>query len=726
MNYSRRFFILLVSILTLQSVGAKAIKLSGYITDQQTRKPIPDANISIEQSKRGTVSHQNGYYEIEVQPGSYTLRIRVIGFEEVSKPVTLQDDRILDFNLEPRPVQLDRVCVTATRYNHLQSHVTVSSEIIPVSIMQGQTAGEQLTSVPGLVMKNHGGLAGASSPTLRGASNEQVLIMLDGIRLNTAQGTPLSLNNLPASALERIEVIRGGHSALMGSNALGGVINLVSKEPGGVHPFSANIQSTIGSFGTRIYSFSGSQQAGFLRTSLSLHKSHSDGNFSFKNPDTGENLSRQNNDFDSYDIFIKNQIHINRRHQVQFAYQLLSSKMGSPGPLYFGQSTARLSNHRNLISLQSDHQFSSNFHVKAKTYYNDIDRKYHDPMRGSKDRHQNNTIGLELMGQMKLLENITLDGGTAFHQDKIETTQYQPEKRKGSSLFCQSEFYLPFFVQSLPVHFKLIPAIRLDDYSDIGNYTSNKFGFLLSFGKNAPFIIRGNTGRSFRAPIFDEMYWNEYGEYYDYNGNLNRYSTLGNPDLKPEIGNNYDLGITLQHAADISYKIEANYFQNDIKNLIDWVTEYSEDYTVSESVVRNVSKAKITGFESILFLAMHENRYTVKLGHTHMKASDQNTGLKLPNRPESMFNLEFGLNLKFIHAMTRYSVTGKRFSDVANTSRLSGYSRLDGSLGTVLTVRQFKFNIAVQGINLLDKDIFFMDGYPLPGREFRLTLGLAY
>ena len=228
------FYFLINSVVAL-SIELPDGKLSGFITDKSTGFPIPDANIIIVGTKYGTVSKDGGYYFFENIPKAIsTISVRVIVYQtKTSENIKITSNTILDFILTPEPLQTESVIVTATRTDHLQSHVSMSSEVITNSQLRkknGSTVGEILQTATGLYTRNYGGLAGIHTASIRGSNVDQVLVLLDNRRLNNAQGGGVDLNNLPIEGIDRIEILRGGHSGLYGSDAIGGIINLVTRQ----------------------------------------------------------------------------------------------------------------------------------------------------------------------------------------------------------------------------------------------------------------------------------------------------------------------------------------------------------------------------------------------------------------------------------------------------------------------------------------------------------------
>jgi outer membrane receptor for ferrienterochelin and colicins len=270
--------------LTPNSFAKESGLLYGIIYDSVTGQPIPDANIILLGTDYGTASQNEGYYIIQpLSKNQYDIRVKVIGYKTSTMThIRVNENTRLDFALTPSVIQYNPVIVSATKTDHLLSQVTVSAEILdPLQIRKsnGNTAGEIIESTGSVFMKNYGSVAGLQMPSIRGSNSDQVLVVMDGQKINSAMGGGVDMNNFPMEVLEKIEVIRGGHSALWGSDAIGGIIHLFSKNSIVPNDLSYGINSTIGSFGTHGFNVYGMQNIGMLSYFVSYNRMKSDGNF---------------------------------------------------------------------------------------------------------------------------------------------------------------------------------------------------------------------------------------------------------------------------------------------------------------------------------------------------------------------------------------------------------------------------------------------------------------
>jgi hemoglobin/transferrin/lactoferrin receptor protein len=230
------FIAFIIAVFSSMQVFSQSVE--GIIINAENQNPVADVNIAVKNSAIGTVSDRDGMFSLEIKnEENYTIQISCIGFESKEiKIKTQRDTDKLEIQLQPVTIHLNKsIVVTATK-KELVSFETPDA----VSVLTGvelkanspRSAAEALAGVTGVWMQktNHGG----GSPIVRGLTGNQTLLLIDGIRLNNATfryGPNQYFNILDVFSVERMEVIRGKGSVLFGSDAIGGVINTVTRSP---------------------------------------------------------------------------------------------------------------------------------------------------------------------------------------------------------------------------------------------------------------------------------------------------------------------------------------------------------------------------------------------------------------------------------------------------------------------------------------------------------------
>jgi iron complex outermembrane receptor protein/hemoglobin/transferrin/lactoferrin receptor protein len=225
------FTLLLISL----STSGIAQQLTGRVLHAETLEPLPDVFVWLDQLEFGNITDQHGYFYISELGTNRTLKASAIGFEKYYQELSnLQDS--LKILLKPTVITLNNeIVVTPGRQRDELFEIPDALSVVSSADLNQtnpRTTPEALFGTSGVWVQktNHGG----GSPFVRGLTGHQTLIMIDGIRLNNAtfrSGPNQYLNTVDPFILDRIEVLRGGGSVQYGTDALGGVVNLISREP---------------------------------------------------------------------------------------------------------------------------------------------------------------------------------------------------------------------------------------------------------------------------------------------------------------------------------------------------------------------------------------------------------------------------------------------------------------------------------------------------------------
>ncbi len=355
--------------------------------------------------------------------------------------------------------------------------------------------------------------------------------------------------------------------------------------------------------------------------------------------------------------------------------------------------------------------------MRANAYYNATVDVFDDPdaWDAKHSQHENNALGFELQNRFILLKDIVFTYGYDFRKDALESTQLFKQERETHSFYLQGEFE-----QQLPgnpfIHkLALVPALRYDDYSDVGNQMSPKLGLVLSKTGLLTASLRGNLGKSFRSPTFNDLYWPE------------DFWSKGNPDLKPEIGFNYDAGTIVQYNGEnVSTDFEMTYFVSDLKDLIIWAPINAVQWAP-----QNVDKSQTKGIETNFGVGLLKNLVRLTLSHTYMESknnSDESPdkGKYLIYRPKH--KVDVGLAFQYHQLMLNfvYRYVDKSFIYSDNSASIPVHRVMDMSLGFRPAFFGMNWQAKFEMLNLSDKQYQVVYDHVMPGRQVRFTLGLGY
>ena len=223
---------------------AATATLVGHVVDAQTRQALPNAAVLVAGTLLQARTDAHGDYRIDgVAPGRYELRVLIIGYQSETRAerVAAGDTARADFALQHALIELTPVTITASRDERRIGDVPASQAVLTSqSIVHRNviTLDEALQYVPGVIL-NHGDIDVRGSTGIAGGIGSRVLFLMDGHPVLTADGGEVDFASLPLLDVDRVEVVKGAYSALYGSSALGGVVNVIT------NPVSAEPESEI-------------------------------------------------------------------------------------------------------------------------------------------------------------------------------------------------------------------------------------------------------------------------------------------------------------------------------------------------------------------------------------------------------------------------------------------------------------------------------------------------
>jgi outer membrane cobalamin receptor len=262
---------------------------------------------------------------------------------------------------------------------------------------------------------------------------------------------------------------------------------------------------------------------------------------------------------------------------------------------------------------------------------------------------------------------------------------------------------------------EIIPAIRLDNYSNFGSRWSPKISGGLKFGKEWQTAIKLNAGWNYRTPTFNELYWPE-----------SAWSS-GNPDLKPESGFDWDLGLNIRYPKIFNFGFNIVYFDIRMKDLIQWQTD-----SLFFSMPVNVNKARNRGIEISGSLQILQDLLNINSNYTYLEARNQSDNalynMFLVYHPRHIFNSTLNLLWKSIILGFDYRYVSGRYTDGENNPKLEldPYDLMDFTIRYKPIYTKLQPTLVFQIKNIFNEQNEIIKYYPVPGREFRLSLEMTY
>ena len=211
--------------------------ISGHVVEKGTENSLPYATILIVETGQGTVSNEDGEFRFKKVPaGKYTLRVQLLGYETQEKKVTVSNDFTVDvhFLMSDESIMTDEVVVSANRNETSRKVAPVVVNVMNAKLFESVNSTDLAKSLnyqSGLRVENNCQNCGFPQVRINGLEGPYSQILINSRPVVSALSGVYGLEQIPVNMIERVEVVRGGGSALFGANAVGGTINIITKDP---------------------------------------------------------------------------------------------------------------------------------------------------------------------------------------------------------------------------------------------------------------------------------------------------------------------------------------------------------------------------------------------------------------------------------------------------------------------------------------------------------------
>ncbi len=589
-------------------------------------------------------------------------------------------------------VKLNEVVVTATKTEQDPKDVTQSVTVITADDIKksgASTVAEAVERTAGVEVNDYGPKGSLSDISIRGSSYQQVLVLLDGRRLNSASAGGFNMSDLPVPLedIDRIEIVRGPSSALYGADAMGGVVNIITKKPAAL---STAVTGAAGSHGYESLVIGNSNRLDKAYYALSAGKEKYDG-------------FRANSDLDQSTVNAKAGYEISPDSSLELTSDYIEKEIGVPGSLQFPSPLARQWDRNSGTSLAYRTKFTKDMEFKLNAYQNreELIYKDPDPFFPQDSRHTGTTNGAE--AQTNWLANSwnLMTIGVDAREDHIESSDAGEHTASLAGVYFQDEI-------SIGEPLIVVLGGRYDSHSVYGDKFSPRASarYLVA---GAGTIIRASAGEAFRAPTLNDLYWAFDG------------FEQGNPDLKPESSTEYEGGVEQPFGKGNSVKFTA--FERKVKDLIQWESGPAPTYIYSPV---NIGKARITGYEAETKFTLLE-QFIWALNYTYLNPRDEDTGSYIPNVPAEQLKSYVNLTLP---TKTNLYVEGRyvrNYVQTASTNPSQHYTVADAKISQPVPLGRNVTGEIFAGIkNMFNRQYEVVAGYPMPPAEVYGGMSLKF
>jgi len=577
-----------------------------------------------------------------------------------------------------------------------------------LEVQGATTVQEALRHLPGVLSEGtSGGQLGAqSSQFIRGGDTSQTLILLDGRPINDLGFVGgFDLAEFTTDFVERVEVFPGGSSALYGSSGVGGTINIVTQEPTAEPEFSA--RAGFGSFGYNQQVIRTRGSAGDIGWVFGYNRTYSENNFPFELTTTDYDGTRDNADANYNNLNLKLTADINDRNRLTFSSLYLSRDVGVPGGVPTGEGSLgqfnQLSDNTRqysedlLFDLRWDSQLSEDDRslLTARVFTDFLSYTYRNPSL-SRDAIDRRSFGFQVQHSLKLAETQRLTYGLDFRTISSENNTYSFFDRSTTENYNNNiDQGALFALYNLDITEDLSANFGLrQEFNSLenGSFTSPSAGILWNVSEST--TLRANYARSFNAPLISSL------------EGFAAFDVVGNPDLKPERGNSFDLGLD-QKIGDFGL-FRLTFFLNHISEAIAF--EFG-----SPSTFVNIGETETIGVEAGLDFELTKHLFAftnITLNNTEILSDSNasNEGNDLSFRDANSVNLGLAYaRPDGLYAGILLHYIGEFFVDNANTETLGDYVSVD--LKAQIPIGD---NVVINASlnNLFDEQIELYPGYP--------------
>jgi len=590
--------------------------------------------------------------------------------------------------------RVDPVVVTATPVATPAEQLGASVSVVDGEDFQTYhypTVDEALRSVPGVEIRRSGAYGKTSSVTIRGANANQVQVLVDGLRVKSPTLGQVDLSDLSPDLIERIEVIRGAQSTLYGADAIGGVVNIITRRGTG-GPIQASVQQEVGNYDTLVSRATVHGAWKILHYALSA--SHFESNGQFQNDETDTNA-----------VSARFGATLPWDSTLDFIFRYNKNDIGVPVKGVFpGPQPIHPIINRNARSQSETTIFSLEGKTRPVPWWE---------TRGRVGRYENSAgfqdpvdpgvaFDSPVFSQVNV-ERREAEWVNSFLIGKWSTSSVGLEHRREigesrNTFRAVSETESVFFEQQLRFFERLFltGGFRVEDNSVWGTTTTER-GSLAFLIKETGTRLRGSAGTGFRAPTFNDLF----------------FPGFGNPVLQPEESLSYDFGVD-QKLWNNRIRLGLTYFQNEFKNLITCCTPIP---TAPFGGPFNVGRARSAGVEFTSEVDVLPN-LVASLNYTYTDSENLATDRLLPREPRHRWNI--GLTWEPIAKLSLFTqvhvVTEQleAFGEVYN----SGHTRVDvGGTWRILErmglLKKLELTARIQ--NLLNEGYAEVRGFPALG-----------
>ncbi|CUT04588.1 TonB-dependent receptor [Candidatus Kryptonium thompsonii] len=709
----RIFILLLLIISQLFSQQQKPGTLSGVVLDSETKQPIFGVNVLLENTFLVSATNPDGKFIIKnIKPGKYTLKFSAIGYEtkRIEIEILPAQETNITVELKPTAYTTEPVVITATRREQTLSEIPISTHVVESELISNRNnlqIDDILRYVPGVNMIQYQVNIRGSSGYSRGTGT-RVLLLFDGMPFLTGDAGEIIWEAIPVWQIDRVEIVKGAGSALYGSNAIGGVINVITKETSPRQ--NLRFRTYFGMYDKPYY-----QEWRWSQRNRFYYGGFASLNLSTQNLSSLIHIQRgidegykQNQNYHRWNLFSKfkytfspystlNLIftYLRQKNETFFYWKNLRNALRprdeDVGAMVNSERFVTFAQYKKIMTPKFFYTFRLGF---FRNKWNDNGT----PQNRSTAGLTNSEVQLNYQPD----ERNYLIAGIELTYNTVKSSLFGRRNSHSIALYLQDDIkLLPELSISLGLRNDLY---KLDSLKYTGQINP-KFSAIYKLTQTLNF--RTSLGTGFRAPAISEAFTSTTAA---------GVTVKPNPSLKPERAISFEVGSRFISPIIL---IDLSLFWNHYWNLIEPVFD-----TDGKIIFKNVTEARIQGAEvGINFYPV--NFISFSLGYTYLFPWDLSENAILKYRPKHIFYANTNASYKFLFAGIDFRFISKyeRIDELLKLIVSDAEARVpiyvvDARLG----IDMKRFKIYLNGNNLLQYNYVEIVGNLAPIRNFNLSV----
>ncbi|MFA8434720.1 MAG: TonB-dependent receptor domain-containing protein [Marinifilaceae bacterium] len=730
------YLLICLLLLASQTLFAQSVQFSGHVIEKGTELPLIGANVYFSGTTIGTSTNADGKFSFrKVKTGEYNVIVSYSGYKRIKRSIQITEgNNTIIFQMEKSDRVLGEVVVTGTGTPHHMKSAPVQTELISKKLVKGVSA-PTFTDLMSSISPSFDFSPGTmgSFMQLNGLGNDYILVMVNGKRMYGDIGGHNDLNRINPDNIERIEVVKGASSSLYGSEAIAGVINIITKDS--KRKVQVENNSRIGENGSWQQNNNLHLNFGRFSSTTTYSRKESDGwqlsKFEIDddkdNNDPSDDVlvetdAKAMNAFEDYTISQKLEYAPTKKLNLYVMGSKYEKDVMTPttvkkyGYYYddFGYSAGAkyILNKSDFITLDyNSDQFK---------YYYKYNQDYKDYTTGEKSLNtdqRREDVNLKYVFNLNKANKISI--GTEYVNEELKSEgRLEAEKVDAYTLsaFAQDEIKL---VKNLSV----VAGLRYVNHKEFGNSITPKVSALY---KLKDFNFRGTYAKGFKAPTMKELYY-----HYEKRGSL----YLGNTELDPQTSDYYSASVEYI-IQKMSFSVSA--YRNDVKDMIGYQTIETSTENKANGVKRtkqhyNIGEAQSQGID-FLFNVRLGAGFTVGGGYSYVDAQNETEDMRLEGVAQNYANFRLLYDRNWKDYALNVSLLGRiqdeKFYD-DNSGNAEGYN-----LWKLTTTHRFAnvgaFNLeATAGVDNIfdyvdDRPYGVHYGTMTPGRTYFVGLNIRF